>query len=93
MKACTIWRRRSRATPPWISTTASGRPSRSRVFELGEQHQLAPCAVGLLHQRVIEDPVQLPPLGIGALIHHLLAQLLQLLEGLDLELQLGQGLG
>jgi hypothetical protein len=64
-----------------------------RVLELAEQHQLAPRAVGLLHQRVIEDPVQLPPLGIGALIHHLAAQWLQLLERLDLELKLGQGLG
>ena len=63
------------------------------VLELGEQHQLAPGTIGLLHQRVIEDPVQLLPLGISALVHDLAAQLLQLLEGLDLELQLGQGLG
>ena len=64
-----------------------------RVLELGEQHQLSPAAVLIHHQRVIEDPVQLHPLGIGAGIHHPLAEHLQLLEDLDLVLQLRQGLG
>ena len=63
------------------------------VLELGEQHQLSPAAVLIHHQRVIEDPVQLHPLGIGAGIHHPLAEHLQLLEHLDLVLQLRQGLG
>jgi hypothetical protein len=81
-----------RLRPPQTVADLGGQIDQ-RVLELGEQHQLAPRTVGLLHQRVIKDPVQLLPLGIGALVHHLAAQLFQLLEGLDLELQLGQGLG
>ena len=63
------------------------------VLELGEQHQLAAAAIGFAHLLVIQDPIEFAPLGIAALIHHLLAQPLQALEGFDLERQLFKGLG
>ncbi|WP_259701614.1 MULTISPECIES: hypothetical protein [Synechococcales] len=66
---------------------------REGVLELGEQHQLAAAPIGLAHLLVIKDPIEFAPLGVAALIHHLLAQLVQALEGFDLQLQFGQGLG
>ena len=63
------------------------------VFKFGEQHQLSPGAIGVHHQGVIQDPVEFLPLGIGAGLHHLPAEMFQPFQCVDLELQLRQGLG
>ena len=94
-------RRASRASPPWISTTASARPEAGadlvgevgeRVARLGEHDQLAPVARGIGHQRLVEDALQLAPLGVGARAAEHLGLSFELGQRRDLDLELGDGL-
>ena len=58
---------------------------------LGEDNQFAAVAVGADHQRVVEDPVQLRPLGVPARMQHTERLSLESLERLDLQTKLFDG--
>ena len=62
-----------------------------RVLELAEDDELPPVAVVVDHQRVVEDGVELVPLGVLARAHHGAGQVLEPLEPVDLDLQLLDG--
>ena len=64
-----------------------------RVARLGEDDQLAPVACGVGHQRLVEDALQLAPLGVGAGAAQRLGPLLEVGQDRDLGLELGDGLG
>ena len=66
-----------------------------RVAGLGEDHELAPgagrTACGAGDQRIVEDPVELPPLGVLARPAERRRQRLQPAELRDLRFELGDG--
>ena len=62
-----------------------------RVLGLGEDNQLASVAVGVDHQRVVEDPIQLCPLRIPARTQHTKRLFLKSLERIDLKAKLFDG--
>ena len=64
-----------------------------RVPRLGKHDQLAAVAFGVGHQRLVEDALQLAPLGIGARAAERLGLLLEPGERRDLDLELSDGLG
>ena len=62
-----------------------------RVLGLGEDNQLAAVAVGVDHQRGVEDPVQLSPLRVPARMQNAERLFLESLERIDLQAKLFDG--
>ena len=62
-----------------------------RILGLGEDNQLAAIPVGVDHQRVVEDPVQLCPLRIPPRMQHAERLPLKSLERIDLQPELFDG--
>ena len=63
-----------------------------RVLGFGEDNQFAAVAVGIHHQRVVEYPVELRPLGVAARTQHAERLRFQGLERIDLQAKLFDGL-
>ena len=96
-------RRSSRRTPPWMVTTASGRPSRSRMRS-ARYSRVSRCSVKMMILRrlpsasvisvvVGEQVAQLGPLPVGAAVPDPAGQLDQVGEERDLLVQLGDRCG